>query len=29
MSESDLTVRSDIIASVRLDMNVKNHVDVI
>ena len=29
MSKSDLSVRSDIIVSVGLDMNVKNHVDVI
>ena len=29
MSKSDLSVRSDIIVSVGLDMNVKDHVDVI
>ena len=29
MSKSDLSVRSDIIVSVGLDMSVKNHADVI
>ena len=28
MSKSDLSVRSDIIVSVRPDINLKNHVDV-
>ena len=28
MSKSDLSVRSDIIVSVRLDISVKDHVDV-
>ena len=29
ISKSDLSVRSDIIVSVRLDISVKDHVDVI